>query len=178
MAQSLKLETYGVSPRMITYDLVDDFFEYPYSGLTSVGVGTMVYLKVSTAESFTNPVWTMPVSPAGSQTTLNNTLAEGDNVIYLKFTPDKTGRYVIEFGDNGVTADITFNSAMYLGVDGGPVSCMNCHNNSLYGFIETSGEEQVTIQIRKELLMVNSVHISAPVVCNVILPGMMQIQQQ
>jgi len=135
IAQSLKLETYGVSPRMITYDLVDDFFEYPYSGLTSVGVGTMVYLKVSTAGSFTNPVWTMPVSPSGSQTTLNNTLAEGNNVIYLKFTPDKTGRYVIEFGDNGVTADITFNSAMYLGVDGGPVTCMNCHNNSLYGFI-------------------------------------------
>lgn len=134
LAQTLTLEPYGVSPRVAGLD-TEDIFEYPYNGLTSVGLGTMVYLKVSTTGSFTNPVWTMPVSPAGSQTTLNNTLAVGNNIIYLKFTPDKTGRYVIEFGDNGVTADITFNSAMYLGVGGGPVSCMNCHNNSQYDFV-------------------------------------------
>lgn len=134
-AQTLRLDTYGVSPRLISFDLVDDFFEYPYNGLTSVGVGTMVYLKVTTTGTFTNPVWTMPVAPSGSNTVLTQTLAEGDNVIYLKFTPDKSGRYVIEFGDQGLTADITFNAAMYLGVNGGSVTCMNCHNNSLYGFI-------------------------------------------
>ncbi len=132
---SLNLETYGVSPRMINYAGADEFFEWPYNGLTSVGTGTMVYFKISTDSTFENPSWTLPVSPDGSGATFAEFLEEGDNVIYAKFTPDLAGRYVIEFGDFGVTTEITLNAAEYLGVNGGSVSCMNCHNNSQWDFV-------------------------------------------
>ncbi|MDZ7765396.1 MAG: hypothetical protein U5K00_13375 [Melioribacteraceae bacterium] len=48
----------------------------------------------------------------------------------------KLVRYVIEFADFGlIQMQVTINAAEYLGVNGGPVTCMNCHNNSQYGFI-------------------------------------------
>ena len=109
---TLSLETYGVSPRDVEED-TENFFEYPYNGLTSVGLGTMVYLKVTTDSSFNNPSWTLPTSPATSQATFGDEMAVGDNTIYVKFTPDISGRYVIEFGDFGVTTEITLNAAEY-----------------------------------------------------------------
>lgn len=134
LAQTLTLETYGISPR-VADENADDIFEYPYNGLTSVGVGTMVYLKVTADQPFENPTWTLPETPDGSNPTFGDTMTEGDNVIYIQFTPDLSGKYIVEFSDFGLTTEITLNAAMYLGYKGGEIGCLNCHNNSLYDFV-------------------------------------------
>lgn len=133
-AQTLSLETHGVSPRTVALDEAD-IFEYPFTGLANVGVGTMVYFKASADQAFQNPTWTIAERPDAANPTFGESMEEGDDVIYIQFTPDKAGKYVIEFADFGIFDAITINAAEYLGVNGGPVTCMNCHNNSEYGFI-------------------------------------------
>ncbi len=140
-AQTLFIETYGVSPRIAGLDDAD-IFEYPFSGLTNVGVGTMVYFKVEADQAFQNLTWTIPTKPDGSAPTFGETMNEGDMVVYRQFTPDLPGHYVIEVSDfGGVIATVTINAAMYLGYNTESPNCMNCHNNSLYGFIGDTWQE-------------------------------------
>lgn len=134
-AQTLSIDTYGVSPRNAGLDEAD-IFEYPFSGLTNVGVGTMVYFKVEADQAFENLTWTLPVKPDGSSPSFGKSMTEGDMIVYRQFTPDLSGHYVIEVSDfSGVIASVEINAAMYLGYNSESPNCLNCHNNSLYGYI-------------------------------------------
>ncbi len=45
----------------------------------------------------------------------------------VTFVPDVVGTYEIEFASSGQVAIITVNAGLYLGVEGGAVSCKTCH---------------------------------------------------
>lgn len=132
LAQEPILETYGVSPRVADEDTTD-IFTYRYNGLTNVGVGTKVYLKGSVTEgALTNPTWTLPSKPAGSNAAFGAKQDEGDNIEYIAFTPDVAGVYVIEFSDGSANvATITINAAMYLGAKAGDSNCQLCHSGAV-----------------------------------------------
>ncbi len=131
----ITLETHGISPREAQLDS-NDIFEYQFSGLTNVGVGTMVYFKVTTDSTFENPTWTLPSSPAGSGATFGDAIEE-DDMIIIQFTPDVAGQYTIEFGDLGLTQEVVINAANYLGVNGGTVGCGTCHGEATAAWQET-----------------------------------------
>ena len=78
LAQTLTLETYGVSPRVAGLDDAD-IFGYPYTGLTNVGVGTMVYFKAEADQAFQSLTWTIPVKPDGSNPTFGQSNCPNHN---------------------------------------------------------------------------------------------------
>ena len=134
-AQTVSITTYGVSPRDVVKDSVEKYFDRAYSGLASVGKETKVFLKGMSSVALDNPTWSITQKPTGSTVLFGATKNVGTSTQFITFIPDLTGTYKISFQSGTVTETITINSALYLGVEGGFVSCMTCHNNTLFNFV-------------------------------------------
>ncbi|MBK7630375.1 MAG: T9SS type A sorting domain-containing protein [Ignavibacteriales bacterium] len=130
-AQTVDLTTYGVSPRDVARDTVDQYFDLSYNSLKNVGTEAKVYLKGTSDVTFTSPTWNFSTKPAGSNATFGPVKDLDTSTQLITFIPDVAGTYVIEFSDGGDLALITINAAVYWGVEGGPVSCKTCHQNTI-----------------------------------------------
>jgi hypothetical protein len=135
IAQELKLTTYGVSPRDVERDTVEQYFDRRYNSLQNVGMETKVFLKGQFVDSvLTAPTWTFLERPAGSTASFGITKDLDSSTQLITFVPDTVGHYVIEFSDGAAADTITINSALFLGVEGGAVNCISCHNNAQWDF--------------------------------------------
>jgi hypothetical protein len=134
LAQELTVKTYGVSSRDVARDTIDMYFDRAYNGLVNVGNETKVYLKGESDVTLSSPMWSMLFAPGGSTTTFGATKDLDTNIQLINFIPDLVGTYKIEFKDGTAADTIVLNSATYLGVEGGAVSCIGCHNTQQWNF--------------------------------------------
>ena len=132
--QELSVKTYGVSPRDVARDTIALYFDRAYNGLMNVGNETKVYFKGESDVALNNPMWSILFAPGGSTASFGPTNNLDTNTQIISFIPDLIGTYKIEFKDGTSGATITINSAMYLGVEGGAVSCIGCHNTSEWDY--------------------------------------------
>lgn len=133
-SQTLKLETYGISPRDAAVDTMD-IFTNAYNGLMNVGVQTKMYLKGQVIDTvFNTPTWTLLSKPAGSSAELGDLLNLNDTTQIRVFIPDLTGQYEIQFSDGALTQTITINAGLFVGVENGTVNCVVCHNNEPFDY--------------------------------------------
>lgn len=130
-AQTVSVTTYGVTPRDVSKDTVEQYFDKAYNSLLNVGKETKVYLKGSSTLALTGASWTFSTKPSGSNAQFGPVKDLDTSNQLVTFVPDVVGTYVIEFGSGGDVALITINSALYLGVEGGAVSCKTCHENTI-----------------------------------------------
>ncbi|MCP4412243.1 MAG: hypothetical protein GY808_06705, partial [Gammaproteobacteria bacterium] len=112
-AQSIWVETNGVSPRDADSDTTD-IFDRAYNGLLNVGVETQMYLKGGSDTTLAGPSWTVE-GPDGSEADITITADLDSATQVAVFTTDVVGTYVVDFTDNGVTATLTINAGTYLG---------------------------------------------------------------
>lgn len=136
-AQTVTLTTYGVSPFDVTKDSVEQYFDRAYNGLTNVGKETKVFLRGRSNAALLNPTWAITEKPTGSNAVFGATKDVDTSTQLVTFIPDLTGTYKLSFQSGSTTANITINSALFLGVEGGaPLpTCKTCHNNSLFNFV-------------------------------------------
>jgi len=135
---TLNVTPYGVSPREAGLSTTD-IYQYPFSGLHNVGVGTLTYLKVQRSSGkLTSPVWSVVDYPSGSKFKLGTIVdKQNDSTQVISFTPDLSGRYSLQVVDGQFVGTITINAAKYLGytntvVNGvdQKVNCSTCHDKS------------------------------------------------
>jgi predicted CXXCH cytochrome family protein len=128
-AQTLSVNTYAVSPRQVANDSVAHYFDRRFTGLQNVGNQTKVYLEVTNSSAKLNsPVWSFTSVPFGSAATFGptNNIDTSNQVVY--FIPDKVGTYIINVSDGSLSASITINSSLYVGIQKG--ACYICHNGA------------------------------------------------
>lgn len=130
-AQTVTVTTQGVSPYDVIRDSVEQYFDRAYNGLANVGKETKVFLKGTSTAALDNPTWTITQKPAGSNAEFGATKDVNASTQLITFIPDLTGTYKISFQSGTASGSITINSALYLGVEGGYVSCVLCHENTL-----------------------------------------------
>lgn len=138
LAQTVTVTTYGVSPFDVVRDSVEQYFDRPYNGLTNVGKETKVFLEGKSTLALDNPTWTITEKPAGSNAVFGSSKNVDTSTQIITFIPDLTGTYRLSFQSGTATGTITLNSALFLGVDGGPAgfpTCITCHNNTLFNFV-------------------------------------------
>ncbi len=129
-AQSLEVKPYGISARFVEEDTTD-ILDLKYNGSKNVGVGTKIYLAgMAVDTTFTSPVWNISTKPAGSSITIIATQDMGETTKLISLIPDVAGTYVIEFTDGGLTASITINAGLYLGMPETGLSCGTCHQET------------------------------------------------
>jgi hypothetical protein len=133
-AQEITLNTYGASPRDVAEDTVDLYFDRAYNGLLNVGNETKVYLKGESDVTLSSPMWSILLAPGGSTAAFGTTKDLDTNIQIITLIPDLIGTYKIEFKDGTAGDTIIINSASYLGVEGGAVSCIGCHNTQQYDY--------------------------------------------
>jgi len=127
-AQTVNVKTFGVSPRDVARDTNNPkYFNVAYNSLQNVGKEVKVYLKGTSTVAFTNATWTFSSIPAGSNATFGMVKDIDTSNQIVTFIPDVVGTYEIEFSDGGQVALISINAGLYLGVEGGAVSCKICH---------------------------------------------------
>jgi hypothetical protein len=135
LAQELTLKTFGVSPRDVERDTVEQYFDRRYNSLQNVGMETKVFLKGQFVDSvLTAPTWTFLERPVGSTASFGITKDLDSSTQLITFVPDTVGHYIIEFSDGAAADTITINSALFWGVEGGTVNCITCHNNAQWDF--------------------------------------------
>jgi len=149
---TLSLNPYGVTAYMVSLSTTD-IYDYKYTGLTNVGIGTKVYLqaievgtKGTKAKISTAATWTVSRKPSGSTAaigTTKNTQNDSSQVAY--FTADLAGTYSVTFTDGSLTQTVVFNAAKYLGykntiVNGvdTKLSCNTCHASKVTAFEKTN----------------------------------------
>ncbi len=128
-AQTITVNTYGVSPRQVENDSVTHYFDEWYNGLQNVGKHSKVYLEVTNATGQLNsPVWNFISKPNGSTVTFGtvNDIDTSNQVIFFK--PDTVGTYIVEVTDGTMSDTIIINSSIYAGIQTG--FCGNCHNST------------------------------------------------
>lgn len=131
MAQTLKLEPYGISPAQVKADTVGNpnyigIFDRTFSGLLNVGVETQMYLRgIMEGAALVNPTWTVIQKPAGSAAVTGSPVQKDTSTQFVTFIPDLEGTYMVEFADGGQTASVTVNATKYKGVMEG--ACTVCH---------------------------------------------------
>ena len=130
-AQTVTLSTYGVAPYDVTVDTVEHYFDRPYNSLKNVGIGTKVYLYVKSTLAFSSPTWSVTEKPAGSNVEFGTVKDIDTSNQIITFIPDIVGTYKIKFTTGTKSAELVFNAAVYWGVEGGPVSCKTCHQNTI-----------------------------------------------
>jgi hypothetical protein len=134
-AQELTLKTYGVSPRDVERDTVEQYFDRPYNSLQNVGVETKVFLNGQFVDSMlTAPTWTFLERPAGSTAAFGTTKDIDSSSQLITFIPDLVGGYIIEFSDGAAADTIRINAALFLGVTNGNPDCKDCHNTPQWDF--------------------------------------------
>ncbi len=133
---SIQMVPYGVSPAVVAERAIADtgLYKYPYSGLQNVGLGTRVYLKVTgVGMNLVNPTMGTVAIPAtsGGAAKIFGPKKKVDDATYIfTFTPDVLGTFTIKVTDGSYTAQLTFNSAKFLGVNNkgtAGVDCQSCH---------------------------------------------------
>jgi hypothetical protein len=124
---TVTVKTYGVSPRDVAKDSVEHYFNVAYNGLQNVGKEVKVYLEGTSSVALNGATFTFSTKPAGSNATFSAVKDVDSSTQIISFIPDSVGTYDIEFANAGQVAIITINTALYYGVDGGPVSCKTCH---------------------------------------------------
>lgn len=136
-AQTVSVTTFGVSPFDVSKDSVEQYFDRAYNGLTNVGKETKVFLQGKSSVALQNPIWTITQAPVGSNAAFGSSKNVDTSTQLITFIPDLTGTYKISLQSGTTTAEITLNSALFLGVEGGaPLpTCKTCHNNSLFNFV-------------------------------------------
>jgi len=135
LAQTLTVDTYGVSPRDVARDTVNLYFDRAYNGLVNVGVETKVYFKGHIEDTtLTTPMWTLFIKPLGSSAAIGTTLNLDASTQVASLIPDVTGTYKVAFSDGMLADTVTINAAKYLGVEGGAVNCIGCHNTSIWDY--------------------------------------------
>ena len=134
-SQELKVTTFGVSPRDVVKDSVENYFDRAYNGLLNVGIETKMFFKGEFIDStLTNPTWTLIEKPAGSVADFGLIKNVDASTQIISLIPDVVGTYRIVFSD-GLAADtISFNAALYLGVTNGTPNCKDCHNTAEWDF--------------------------------------------
>ena len=134
MGQEVSLKTFGVSPRDVERDSIEMYFDRAYNGLMNVGKETKVYLIGKSDMSLNNPTWNFIFKPGGSSATFGTTKDMDTSSQIITFIPDVVGTYKIQFMDGSAGDTIVINSALYLGVEGGAVSCVGCHNTAAFDY--------------------------------------------
>jgi len=142
-SQTIKLETMGVSPAQIKADTVGNpgyigLLDRVYTGLLNVGVEKKMVLKGTSDTTLIAAIWTVLNAPDGSIATIMNETVVDTATQLATFIPDLVGTYELEFADQGVTATVTINAAMFLGV-GNEGGCANafCHSSKVSDWMET-----------------------------------------
>src|SRR3989339_1993595 len=136
---SISMNVLGISPRDVAKSTTD-IYTYPSTGLTNVGIGSIMYFKATmTGQKFGTPTWTVTRRPSGSATAVNATkdiIDEYNQVVFL--TPDKLGAYEVTITDGSYTQSVTFNASKYLGYENTIVngvdtklSCNTCHSGKV-----------------------------------------------
>ncbi|MBN1409133.1 MAG: T9SS type A sorting domain-containing protein [Calditrichaceae bacterium] len=147
---TVTLEPFGVSPAQIKADTVGNenyigILNRVYSGLLNVGVGAQMVLKGASDTTLVTPTWNVASVPGGSSVTDVVSITDVDTATQMAlFTPDVVGTYEVEFTSDGVTASVTINAGTYLGVEGGAVSCVSCHNQTYAAWSETGHAHMLT----------------------------------
>jgi len=129
LAQTVNVKTFGVSPRDVARDTaVPKYFDISYNGLQNVGKEVKVYLQgTSTLALTSSAAWHFASVPANSNASFGVVKDVDTSIQIISFIPDLVGTYEIEFSDGGQVALIAINAGLYLGVEGGAVSCKTCH---------------------------------------------------
>ena len=135
-AQSVSLESFGINPREVAMDTLD-IFDTVSNGLLNVGKETKMYLKGSSSVALNSAVWTLISKPATSASTLGTATVADTSTQFVIFTPDVVGTYMISFVDGSAGDTITVNAGTFLGMDGGSVSCVTCHNSTATNYMAT-----------------------------------------
>ena len=134
-AQELTLTAFGVSPRDVERDSIDMYFDRAYDGLLNVGVETKMFFKGHFEDStLVSPVWTLFIKPIGSTAGFGGTKDVDASTQMNSFIPDMVGTYKIAFTDGTFSDTLVINAGTYLGIEGGTVSCIGCHNNAQWDF--------------------------------------------
>lgn len=134
-SQELTLKTYGVDPYDVSRDTVEMYFDRVYNSLLNVGVETKMYFVGHFEDStLNNPTWTVFIKPGGSTADFG-VAKDLDSATQLNtFIPDVIGTYKVAFSDGSFADTLVINAATYLGVEGGAVNCIGCHNTSIWDF--------------------------------------------
>jgi hypothetical protein len=135
-AQTLTLNTFGVTHRDVDRDTVDHYFDKSYNGLLNVGKETKMYFKASVDEGdLTSPVWNIIEKPDSSVATFGATKNVDASTQLISFIPDVVGIFKISVTSGTMSDTLEFNSALYLGVNSKAPNCMTCHNIPQWGNI-------------------------------------------
>jgi hypothetical protein len=135
IAQELTLTTYGVSPRDVARDTIDLYFDRAYDGLLNVGKETKMFFKGHFEDStLLAPVWTLFIKPVTSVAVLGATKDMDASTQIASLIPDVVGTYKVAFTDGMFSDTLTINAGLYLGVEGGAVNCIGCHNTSIWDY--------------------------------------------
>ncbi len=134
-AQELTLKTYGVDPYDVSRDTVEIYFDRVYNSLLNVGVETKMYFVGHFEDStLNNPTWTVFIKPVGSTADFGTTKNLDASTQLNTFIPDVIGTYKIAFSDGSFADTLVINAATYLGVEGGAVNCIGCHNTVIWDY--------------------------------------------
>ena len=143
---TIALDPYGVTPYMVALSTTD-IYDYTYTGLQNVGVGTKVYLQASIhGKKFGTLTYTFTRKPLGATAAINATKdIQNDSVQVVFFTADLPGTYSILVADGIYSStELVINAAKYLGytntiINGvdTKLSCNTCHSDKVSGWLGT-----------------------------------------
>ncbi len=142
-AQTVSLNTYGISPRDAAVDTTD-IFDRAYNGLLNVGIETKLYLKGSSDLPLSgSQTFEIVSKPDGSTVTdLNIDHVEDSNSVVAIFIPDVSGTYEIRFTDGGVSESIIINAGTFLGAE--DANCLQCHSDKAATWADTRHASKLT----------------------------------
>jgi len=127
LAQTLTVDTYGVSPRDVARDTIAQYFNRAYNGLLNVGTETKMFLKGHFEDStLVTPVWTLFEKPAGSAADFGSTMDMDASTQIISLIPDIAGTYKVEFADGTFADTLIINASTYVGTEGGGLTCATC----------------------------------------------------
>jgi len=126
IAQTVQVNTYGISSRGVDKDSTD-IFDLSYNGLKNVGTNTKIYLKGSSDTTLASPTWTLLSKPAGSAADFGVPFDMDSATQIDTLTPDLVGTYVVVFSSGANADTITINAGTYLGIE----NCSICHSGSV-----------------------------------------------
>ncbi len=137
LSQELTFKPHGINPRQVE-EGDTDYYDRASSGLHNVGVQAQVYLRVYLdGAQLTSPSFNILSAPSGSAATFGEQMVMDTSNVLVKFTPDLKGTYKLEVTANSMADTVTLNAALYLGVEGGAVSCKTCHSGSYNDWLTT-----------------------------------------
>jgi hypothetical protein len=149
---TLSFDTYGVTPYMVASSTTD-IYDFTYTGLHNVGVGTKTFLIASIrGKKFTAPAYTVTRMPAGSKAAFGTTKEiQNDSTQVVYFTPDLPGTYNLTVTDGVYSTMVVINSAKYLGFQNSVVNgvdtkltCNTCHSATVTSFQKTNHSTMFT----------------------------------